>query len=71
MLTKGISADYIYEGDVTSTLIDFISKICSDANVDFIVELDRAQDTGSGGYNWNGTIVQNFNNDNSIYDGFG
>lgn len=69
MLTKGISADYIYEGDVTSTLIDFISKVCSDAGVDFIVELDRAQDGGAGNYYWNGTQVVTFNNDNSIYDG--
>ena len=69
MLTKGISADYIYEGDVTSTLIDFISKVCSDANVDFIVELDRAQDGGAGNYYWDGTQVITFNNDNSIYDG--
>ena len=52
-----ISADYIYEGDVSSTILDFISTVCEIAGVDFMVELHKIQTTDASDNNyWNGTL---------------
>lgn len=65
----GLSPDYIYEGDLSSNLLEFISTVCSDANLDFIIELERCQDQDSSSDNyWNGTQIINFNAPGSLYD---
>lgn len=66
-----ISADYIYEGSVSSTVLDFISKVCDDAGVDFIIELHKAQTTDASDNNyWDGTQVTNYTNSASQYTSF-
>jgi hypothetical protein len=66
-----LGGDYIYSGSVSSNLLEFISTICEDAGLDFVVELHRIQtaDAGSPNY-WNGTdTVSNYSCPGSLYNG--
>jgi hypothetical protein len=66
-----ITADYIYEGGISSSILDFISKVCDDAGVDFIVELHKVQTTDASDNNyWNGTAVSRYTNSASVYTSF-
>jgi hypothetical protein len=63
-----LGADYIYPGDVSSSLIDFISTACDDAGLDFVIELSTCQSSDAGEANyWNGSSVLNFDSPGSLY----
>ena len=70
MINK-LGADYVYPGDLSSNLLDFVSTLCSDAGVDFMVELNRIQTASAGAANyWNGTnTVSNYSCPGSLYHG--
>lgn len=70
MINK-LGADYVYQGDISSNILDFISTLCSDAGVDFIVELNRIQTSDAGAPNyWDGTdTVSNYDSPGSLYHG--
>ena len=66
-----ITADYIYEGNISSNVLEFISKVCDDAGVDFIIELHKIQTTDASDNNyWNGTVVSNYTNSASSFTSF-
>jgi hypothetical protein len=70
MINK-LGADYIYTGNLSSNLLEFVSTLCSDAGVDFIVELNRIQTSDAGAPNyWDGTdTVSNYDSPGSLYNG--
>jgi len=70
MINK-LGADYVYTGNLSSNLLEFISTLCSDAGVDFIVELNRIQTSDAGAPNyWDGTdTVSNYDSPGSLYNG--
>ena len=71
LMINKLGADYVYPGDLSSNLLDFVSTLCSDAGVDFVVELNRIQTANASSPNyWNGTdTVSNYSCPGSLYNG--
>jgi len=70
MIAK-LGADYIYQGDISSNLLDLVSTLSDYAGMDFLVELNRIQTFNAAAPNyWNGTnTVSNYDCPGSLYDG--
>jgi hypothetical protein len=70
-----LGADYVYPGDLSSNLLEFVSTLCSDAGVDFVVELNRIQTVDSNAPNYwdasdpNVDTVENYTCPGSLYNG--
>jgi hypothetical protein len=70
VITEKLGSGYVYPGDISSNLLDFVSTLCSEARIDFLVELNRIQTADSNAANyWNGTGVINYDCPGSLYDG--
>lgn len=70
-LSDYLGEDYIYTGSISSNVLEFVSTLCNDAGLDFIVELNRIQtsDISADNY-WDGVdTVSNYNCPGSLYDG--
>jgi hypothetical protein len=63
--------DYIYQGSVSSNILEMVSSLASDAGLDFVVELNRIQTTDPTENNyWDGIdTVSNYDSPGSLYDG--